>query len=38
MLRKLTFQRGKIAKAMAFAINHADAADEVCFNIFTENT
>jgi hypothetical protein len=29
MLRKMNFQRGKIAKAMAFAINHADAADEV---------
>lgn len=29
MLRNMTFERGKIAKAMAFAINHADAADEV---------
>lgn len=38
MLRKLTFQRGKIAKAMAFAINHADSADEVCFDTFTEST
>ncbi|KAM3579210.1 hypothetical protein VKS41_008431 [Umbelopsis sp. WA50703] len=29
MLRKINFQRGTIAKAMAFAINHSDAADEV---------
>ncbi|CAO3667790.1 unnamed protein product [Umbelopsis vinacea] len=42
MLRKLTFQRGKIAKAMAFAINHADAADEVieviCKSLVSEDT
>ena len=30
MLRQITFQRGTIARAMAFAIDHADAADEVC--------
>ncbi|KAI7860901.1 hypothetical protein BDC45DRAFT_493073 [Circinella umbellata] len=29
MLRQITFQRGTIARAMAFAIDHADAADEV---------
>ncbi|KAI9313204.1 hypothetical protein BX666DRAFT_2063447, partial [Dichotomocladium elegans] len=29
MLRQVTFQRGTIAMAMAFAIDHADAADEV---------
>jgi len=29
MLRKLTFERGAIAKTMAFAIDHSDAADEV---------
>lgn len=29
MLRQVTFQRGTIARAMAFAIDHADAADEV---------
>ncbi|CAG8587192.1 15009_t:CDS:10 [Acaulospora morrowiae] len=29
MLRKLTFERGLIAKAMAFAIDHSDAADEI---------
>ncbi|KAI9488686.1 hypothetical protein BDB00DRAFT_846998 [Zychaea mexicana] len=29
MLRQITFQRGSIACAMAFAIDHADAADEV---------
>ncbi|KAG0169240.1 U2 snRNP-associated SURP domain-containing protein [Apophysomyces sp. BC1015] len=29
MLRQVTFQRGTIAQAMAFAIDHADAADEV---------
>ncbi|KAG2171985.1 hypothetical protein INT43_001462 [Umbelopsis isabellina] len=29
MLRKINFQRGTVAKAMAFAINHSDAADEV---------
>lgn len=39
MLRKIDFQRGTIAKAMVFAINHSDAADEVmktyleCHNI-----
>jgi hypothetical protein len=42
MLRKLTFERGAIAKTMAFAIDHSDAADEVLYkflkffrNIFT---
>ncbi|KAI7865341.1 hypothetical protein BDF14DRAFT_1825991 [Spinellus fusiger] len=29
MLRQVTFQRGTIARPMAFAIDHADAADEV---------
>ncbi|CAG8533918.1 5307_t:CDS:10 [Acaulospora colombiana] len=29
MLRKLTFERGVIAKAMSFAIDHSDAADEI---------
>ncbi|ORZ01751.1 hypothetical protein BCR43DRAFT_522535 [Syncephalastrum racemosum] len=29
MLRQVTFQRGSIARAMAFAIDHSDAADEV---------
>ncbi|KAI8138308.1 hypothetical protein BJV82DRAFT_299808 [Fennellomyces sp. T-0311] len=29
MLRQISFQRGSIARAMAFAIDHADAADEV---------
>ncbi|GET63257.1 U2 snRNP-associated SURP motif-containing protein-like [Rhizophagus irregularis DAOM 181602=DAOM 197198] len=29
MLRKLTFERGVIAKTMAFAIDHSDAADEI---------
>ncbi|CAI2181846.1 4461_t:CDS:10 [Funneliformis geosporum] len=29
MLRKLTFERGAIAKSMAFAIDHSDAADEI---------
>lgn len=29
MLRKLTFERSAIAKAMTFAIDHSDAADEV---------
>ncbi|KAG9289214.1 hypothetical protein G9A89_022524 [Geosiphon pyriformis] len=29
MLRKLTFERGAIAKAMAFSIDHSDAADEI---------
>ncbi|RUS15187.1 hypothetical protein BC937DRAFT_92780 [Endogone sp. FLAS-F59071] len=29
MLRRINFQRGTVAKAMAFAIDHADAADEV---------
>ncbi|CAG8519087.1 7934_t:CDS:10 [Funneliformis mosseae] len=29
MLRKLTFERGVIAKSMAFAIDHSDAADEI---------
>jgi hypothetical protein len=29
MLRKLTFERGAIAKTMAFAIDHSDAADEI---------
>lgn len=32
MLRQVTFQRGTIARAMAFAIDHADAADEVYFH------
>lgn len=32
MLRQVTFQRGTIARAMAFAIDHADAADEVCMH------
>ena len=34
MLRQITFQRGTIARAMAFAIDHADAADEVCRTIY----
>jgi len=42
MLRNMTFERGKIAKAMAFAINHADAADEVidiiCKSLVSEDT
>ncbi|KAH8551881.1 U2-associated SR140 protein [Umbelopsis sp. PMI_123] len=42
MLRKINFQRGRIAKAMAFAINHADAADEVidivCKSLVSEET
>ncbi|KAI8583941.1 hypothetical protein K450DRAFT_220711 [Umbelopsis ramanniana AG] len=42
MLRKMNFQRGKIAKAMAFAINHADAADEVidivCKSLVSDET
>ncbi|CAO3679763.1 unnamed protein product [Umbelopsis ramanniana] len=42
MLRKINFQRGKIAKAMAFAINHADAADEVidivCKSLVSDET
>ncbi|KAI9008956.1 hypothetical protein CLU79DRAFT_775369 [Phycomyces nitens] len=29
MLRQVSFQRGTIARTMAFAIDHADAADEV---------
>ncbi|CAG8679757.1 28107_t:CDS:10, partial [Dentiscutata erythropus] len=29
MLRKLTYERGVIAKAMAFSIDHSDAADEI---------
>ncbi|CAG8650007.1 17666_t:CDS:10, partial [Gigaspora rosea] len=29
MLRKLTYERGAIAKAMAFSIDHSDAADEI---------
>ncbi|KAL1929370.1 hypothetical protein VTP01DRAFT_1508 [Rhizomucor pusillus] len=29
MVRQVTFQRGTIARAMEFAIDHADAADEV---------
>ncbi|KAI8381439.1 uncharacterized protein BYT42DRAFT_566518 [Radiomyces spectabilis] len=29
LLRQVTFKRGTIARAMAFAIDHADAADEV---------
>lgn len=33
MLRKLTFERGVIAKTMAFAIDHSDAADEVLCKI-----
>ena len=33
MLRQVTFQRGTIARAMAFAIDHADAADEVYMRI-----
>lgn len=29
LLRELTFQRGTIARTMAFSIDHADAATEV---------
>lgn len=29
LLREVTFQRGTIARAMAFAIDHSDAATEV---------
>lgn len=29
ILREVTFQRGTIARAMAFAIDHSDAATEV---------
>lgn len=29
LLRELSFQRGSIARAMAFAIDHSDAAEEV---------
>jgi U2-associated protein SR140 len=29
LLREVTFQRGTIARTMAFAIDHADAATEV---------
>ena len=32
MLRQISFQRGSIARAMAFAIDHSDAADEVCLS------
>nr|CAG8581504.1 4716_t:CDS:10 [Entrophospora candida] len=34
MLRKLTFNRGAIAKTMAFSIDHSDAADEIVEIIF----
>jgi U2-associated protein SR140 len=32
LLREVTFQRGTIARTMAFAIDHADAATEVSDN------
>lgn len=35
ILREVTFQRGTIARAMAFAIDHSDAATEVLFSMRT---
>lgn len=34
LLREITFQRGTIARTMAFSIDHADAAAEVCIIVW----